>query len=185
MAITTADAAFLDAALELAARGPVVDPNPRVGCVLVNDGAVVGRGFHRGAGTAHAEAVALTDAGEKARGATAFVTLEPCNHHGRTPACAGALIDAGVVRVVYAAADPSPEAAGGARRLRAAGIDPEVVVSGVDEQGVSAPTPAQLAQTLAEAKADAVAAAEQGTDEVGRRRADRRVFDAAPDEPRR
>ena len=90
MAITTADAAFLEVALELAARGPVVDPNPRVGCVLVNDGAVVGRGFHRGAGTAHAEAVALTDAGEKARGATAFVTLEPCNHHGRTPPCAAA-----------------------------------------------------------------------------------------------
>ena len=110
MAITTADVALLDAALELAARGPVVDPNPRVGCVLVNDGAVVGRGFHRGAGTPHAEASALADAGEKTRGATAFVTLEPCNHHGRTPACAGALIDAGVVRVVYAAADPSPEA---------------------------------------------------------------------------
>lgn len=138
MAITTADAAFLDAALELAARGPVVDPNPRVGCVLVNDGAVVGRGFHRGAGTPHAEAAALADAGEKTRGATAFVTLEPCNHHGRTPPCAAALIDAGVVRVVYAAADPSHAAAGGARRLRAAGIAVEQATDDITDHAARA-----------------------------------------------
>lgn len=125
MAITTADTAFLDAALELAARGPVVDPNPRVGCVLVKDGEVVGRGYHRGAGTAHAEADALSDAGENAWGAKAFVTLEPCNHHGRTPPCAQALVAAGVARVVYAAVDPSPDAAGGAERLSAAGVDIE------------------------------------------------------------
>ncbi|REF30989.1 bifunctional diaminohydroxyphosphoribosylaminopyrimidine deaminase/5-amino-6-(5-phosphoribosylamino)uracil reductase RibD [Calidifontibacter indicus] len=138
MAITTADAAFLEAALELAARGPVVDPNPRVGCVLVNDGAVVGRGFHRGAGTPHAEAAALADAGEKTRGATAFVTLEPCNHHGRTPPCAAALIDAGVVRVVYAAADPSHAAAGGAQRLRAAGIAVEQATDDITDHAARA-----------------------------------------------
>lgn len=123
MALNTADATFLDAALELAARGPIVDRNPRVGCVLVNGDTVVGRGYHRGAGTPHAEADALTDAGETARGATAFVTLEPCNHHGRTPPCAEALIKAGVARVVYAVTDPSRQAAGGAARLREAGVD--------------------------------------------------------------
>jgi len=111
------------AALELAARGPLADPNPRVGCVLERDGVVVGRGWHAGAGTPHAEVVALADAGERARGATAYVTLEPCAHHGRTGPCADALAAGGVARVVYAQADPNPVAQGGAALLRARGIE--------------------------------------------------------------
>jgi diaminohydroxyphosphoribosylaminopyrimidine deaminase/5-amino-6-(5-phosphoribosylamino)uracil reductase len=110
-------------ALELAAQGPWPDPNPRVGCVLVDPtGAVVADGFHRGAGTPHAEAAALADAGERARGCTAYVTLEPCAHTGRTAPCAPALAAAGVAAVVYAQADPNPTAAGGAELLRSAGV---------------------------------------------------------------
>jgi diaminohydroxyphosphoribosylaminopyrimidine deaminase/5-amino-6-(5-phosphoribosylamino)uracil reductase len=109
-------------ALELAATpGVPLGPNPRVGCVLLRDGEVIAEGFHRGAGTAHAEADAL--AGVDARGATAVVTLEPCNHTGRTGPCAQALIGAGVRRVVYALPDPNPVASGGARTLRAAGVE--------------------------------------------------------------
>ncbi|KAA1423944.1 bifunctional diaminohydroxyphosphoribosylaminopyrimidine deaminase/5-amino-6-(5-phosphoribosylamino)uracil reductase RibD [Mumia zhuanghuii] len=101
-------------------------PNPRVGCVILDPaGTVVAVGAHRGAGTPHAEADALARAGDRARGATAVVTLEPCNHTGRTGACSEALIAAGVVRVVYAADDPNPVASGGADRLRAAGVDVE------------------------------------------------------------
>lgn len=99
-------------------------PNPRVGCVLLDpQGRVLAEGAHRGAGTAHAEVDALAQAGESARGATAVVTLEPCNHTGRTGPCSEALIAAGVARVVYAQADPHAIAAGGAVRLRAAGVD--------------------------------------------------------------
>ncbi len=116
------DERFLRRALALAARGPAVDANPRVGCVLVVDEEVVGEGWHQGAGTAHAEAAALTAAGDTARSATAFVTLEPCSHTGRTGPCANALIDAGVRRVVYAQSDPNPAARGGADVLREAGI---------------------------------------------------------------
>ena len=106
--------------------------NPRVGCVIVDaDGDVVGRGWHGGAGTDHAEVVALGDAGTRARGGTAVVSLEPCRHTGRTPPCTGALIDAGVVRVVFAQSDPTSTAGGGADVLREAGVD---VVSGVLEQ---------------------------------------------------
>lgn len=117
-------------ALELAAsRGVPLGPNPRVGCVLLDgDGQPIAEGHHRGAGTAHAEADALARAGLAARGATAVVTLEPCNHTGRTGPCAEALISAGVRRVVFAQADPNPVAAGGADRLRFAGVD---VVSGL------------------------------------------------------
>lgn len=121
-------------ALDLARRGPAHGPNPRVGCVLLGpDGEVLGEGWHRGAGTAHAEVAALADAGERgtgARGATAVVTLEPCDHTGRTGPCSCALIEAGVRRVVVAVADPNPDAAGGAARLRAAGVE---VVVGVEE----------------------------------------------------
>lgn len=114
-------------ALDLATHGPLGDPNPRVGAVILDaSGDVVGEGWHRGAGTPHAEPAALAQAGERARGGTAYVTLEPCNHHGRTPACSEALIAAGVSRVVAAMPDPHGVAAGGADRLREAGIDVHV-----------------------------------------------------------
>lgn len=101
-------------------------PNPRVGCVLLDaHGQVVAVGAHRGAGTSHAEADALARAGDRARGTTAVVTLEPCNHTGRTGPCSEALIAAGVTRVVYGAEDPNPVAAGGADRLRGAGVEVE------------------------------------------------------------
>ncbi|WP_375401493.1 bifunctional diaminohydroxyphosphoribosylaminopyrimidine deaminase/5-amino-6-(5-phosphoribosylamino)uracil reductase RibD [uncultured Amnibacterium sp.] len=111
-------------ALQLAARGPAGGVNPRVGCVLLDaDGRVLAEGWHRGAGTDHAEVDALGHlAPGAARGATAVVTLEPCDHTGRTGPCSVALIDAGVARVVIGEADPNPLAAGGAARLRAAGI---------------------------------------------------------------
>ncbi|MFN8170009.1 MAG: bifunctional diaminohydroxyphosphoribosylaminopyrimidine deaminase/5-amino-6-(5-phosphoribosylamino)uracil reductase RibD [Candidatus Nanopelagicales bacterium] len=114
-------------ALELAATpGVPLGPNPRVGCVLLApDAAVVAEGFHRGAGTPHAEVDALSRAGDRARGATAVVTLEPCDHTGRTGPCSEALLAAGVARVVVAQLDPNPVAAGGARRLRAAGVEVE------------------------------------------------------------
>ncbi|HEY9562766.1 MAG TPA: bifunctional diaminohydroxyphosphoribosylaminopyrimidine deaminase/5-amino-6-(5-phosphoribosylamino)uracil reductase RibD [Nocardioides sp.] len=119
-------------ALEIAATGGVpLGPNPRVGCVLLaDDGTEVAEGFHRGAGTPHAEAAALSQAGDAARGTTAVVTLEPCNHIGRTGPCAEALIRAGVRRVVFAQTDPNPVARGGAGTLRAAGIE---VVDGFRE----------------------------------------------------
>lgn len=113
-------------ALALAAQGPAHGTNPRVGCVLLDPGGrTVAEGFHRGAGTPHAEAAALAAAradGVDPRGTTAVVTLEPCAHHGRTGPCADALIDAGVAAVHVAVADPNPVATGGADRLRAAGI---------------------------------------------------------------
>jgi diaminohydroxyphosphoribosylaminopyrimidine deaminase/5-amino-6-(5-phosphoribosylamino)uracil reductase len=114
-------------ALKLAARGLyTTTPNPRVGCVLVKDGTVVGEGWHERAGEAHAEVRALEAAGAAARGATAYVTLEPCSHHGRTPPCADALIAAGVSRVVAAMQDPNPSVAGrGVVALRAGGIEVE------------------------------------------------------------
>lgn len=126
-------------ALDLARRGPAHGPNPRVGCVLLApDGAVLGEGWHRGAGTPHAEVAALADArvrGADVRGATAVVTLEPCDHTGRTGPCSVALLDAGVARVVHAVADPNPLAVGGAARLRAAGVD---VTAGVEEDAARA-----------------------------------------------
>lgn len=115
----------MDRAIELALRGAGrVSPNPMVGCVIVRDGdAIVGEGWHAGPGTPHAEVSALDEAGDKARGAIAFVTLEPCNHHGDTGPCAEALVEAGVSEVIYAMDDPNPLAAGGAERLRAAGVN--------------------------------------------------------------
>ena len=111
------------AALSRARLGPAVDANPRVGAVILDaDGRVVGRGHHQGAGTPHAEVAALGEAGSAAGGGTAVVTLEPCNHTGRTGPCTAALLAAGVARVVYAQSDPNPQAAGGAATLRAAGV---------------------------------------------------------------
>ena len=121
------DNVWMAHALQLAARGlNTTAPNPRVGCVLVRDGHNVGEGWHVRTGEPHAETHALQAAGDAARGATAYVTLEPCSHHGRTPPCADALIAAGVKRVVVAAQDPNPQVAGeGLARLRAAGITVE------------------------------------------------------------
>jgi diaminohydroxyphosphoribosylaminopyrimidine deaminase/5-amino-6-(5-phosphoribosylamino)uracil reductase len=120
----TDDLFYMQRALELASRGKgTTFPNPRVGSVVVRDGVVVGEGFHRRAGEPHAEVIALQMAGEKARGATVYVTLEPCSHRGRTGPCADALIAAGVAEVVAAVEDPNPKVAGeGFRKLEAAGI---------------------------------------------------------------
>jgi diaminohydroxyphosphoribosylaminopyrimidine deaminase/5-amino-6-(5-phosphoribosylamino)uracil reductase len=124
------DAAWMDRALLVAEAGlGLTSPNPAVGAVLVRDGRVVGEGAHLRAGTPHAEALALQAAGEEARGAEAYVTLEPCSHHGRTPPCAEALVAAGVRRVVAAGSDPNPRVRGqGLARLRDAGIEVAVGV---------------------------------------------------------
>lgn len=122
---TVLDAHYMARAIELARKGLyTTHPNPRVGCVIVRDGQIVGEGWHVRAGEPHAEVYALRAAGELARGATAYVTLEPCSHHGRTPPCAEGLVTAGVARVVAAMQDPNPEVAGrGLKRLADAGID--------------------------------------------------------------
>src|SRR3954471_23456834 len=115
------DRAYMRRALDLAPRGwGQTAPNPMVGAVVVRDDVVVGEGFHARYGEEHAEVAALRAAGERARGATLYVTLEPCAHHGKTPPCADALIAAGIARVVAATEDLNAVAAGGAARLRAA-----------------------------------------------------------------
>lgn len=125
---STQDAHYMSQAIRLAERGQLtVRPNPAVGCVIVKDDQVVGEGWHIRAGTPHAEVHALRMAGEQSQGATAYVTLEPCSHHGRTPPCCDALTAAGVARVVVAMQDPNPLVAGkGIARLRGAGIQVDV-----------------------------------------------------------
>ncbi|WGL97782.1 bifunctional diaminohydroxyphosphoribosylaminopyrimidine deaminase/5-amino-6-(5-phosphoribosylamino)uracil reductase RibD [Arsenophonus sp. aPb] len=123
--MTAFDKQFMSRALSLAKQGRfTTSPNPNVGCVIVRDGEVVGEGFHCKSGGAHAEIYALQMAGEKAHGATAYVTLEPCSHYGKTPPCADALISAGIRRVVVAMQDPNPQVAGrGLLKLQQAGIE--------------------------------------------------------------
>ncbi|MEO3804103.1 bifunctional diaminohydroxyphosphoribosylaminopyrimidine deaminase/5-amino-6-(5-phosphoribosylamino)uracil reductase RibD [Nonomuraea sp. B1E8] len=132
------DAAHMARAIELAGRGRgTTSPNPVVGCVVLDAaGQVAGEGFHAYAGGPHAEIVALAQAGERARGGTAYVTLEPCDHTGRTGPCSRALLDAGIARVVIAVTDPNPKAAGGAARLRAHGVPvTSGVLAGAAERG--------------------------------------------------
>lgn len=125
--LSSTDHALMARALRLAERGLfTTQPNPRVGCVIVHGDEIVGEGWHQRAGEPHAEVFALGAAGERARGATAYVTLEPCSHHGRTPPCADALVAAGIARLVFASEDPNPKVAGaGIQRLREAGITVE------------------------------------------------------------
>ncbi|MBZ0106212.1 MAG: bifunctional diaminohydroxyphosphoribosylaminopyrimidine deaminase/5-amino-6-(5-phosphoribosylamino)uracil reductase RibD [Sulfuricella denitrificans] len=136
LSFSSIDHDFMAQALRLAERGLyTATPNPRVGCVIVREGSVVGEGWHERAGEPHAEIHALQQAGERARGATAYVTLEPCSHHGRTPPCADALVKAGVARAVVAMQDPNPLVSGaGLKILADAGIQVEC---GLLEQAAS------------------------------------------------
>ena len=147
MQFSTSDHQFMQRALELAALGRfTTSPNPNVGAVVVKDGVIVGEGYHQQAGGPHAEVFALRQAGEKAKGATCYVTLEPCSHYGRTPPCALALIDAGVSRVVLAMTDPNPQVSGrGIALLQNAGIE---VASGLLENEARALNPGFLHKML-------------------------------------
>jgi len=138
--VSEADSRFMRLALSLAARGlGNVWPNPAVGCVIVKDGRIVGRGWTQPGGRPHAERRALDQAGPAARGATAYVTLEPCAHYGKTPPCAEGLIEAGVSRVVSALEDPDPRVAGGGHTmLRAAGVTVDVGLMGAEARALQA-----------------------------------------------
>ncbi|HEX6944037.1 MAG TPA: bifunctional diaminohydroxyphosphoribosylaminopyrimidine deaminase/5-amino-6-(5-phosphoribosylamino)uracil reductase RibD [Gemmatimonadaceae bacterium] len=137
---TLGDEPWMARALELAQLGwGQVSPNPLVGAVVVNDGVVVGEGAHRRFGAAHAEVEALQAAGERARRATLYATLEPCAHHGKTPPCVDAIIRAGVSRVVVAVRDPNPQAGGGIEQLRAAGVRVDVGVLAEEATELNAP----------------------------------------------
>jgi diaminohydroxyphosphoribosylaminopyrimidine deaminase/5-amino-6-(5-phosphoribosylamino)uracil reductase len=135
------DASHMARALELAARGEgLVEPNPMVGCTIVADGETVGEGWHQKFGGPHAEIAALAVAGPRARGATAYITLEPCCHHGKTGPCTQALVAAGLSRVVVALSDPFPQVAGaGIAELEKAGIDVEVGLLEVEARELAAP----------------------------------------------
>ncbi|MEZ4402822.1 MAG: bifunctional diaminohydroxyphosphoribosylaminopyrimidine deaminase/5-amino-6-(5-phosphoribosylamino)uracil reductase RibD [Kofleriaceae bacterium] len=138
--MSDADQRWMARCLALAARGGRTSPNPAVGCVIVSArGRMLAEGWHRGPGTPHAEVDALAKLGGRAPGATLYVNLEPCNHHGRTPPCAPAVIAAGVARVVIGAMDPIRGHAGGARRIARAGI---VVDRGVSVGRARPPTAA-------------------------------------------
>jgi diaminohydroxyphosphoribosylaminopyrimidine deaminase/5-amino-6-(5-phosphoribosylamino)uracil reductase len=134
------DESAMRRALELAARGLYsTAPNPRVGAVLARDDEIVGEGWHERAGEAHAEPIAIRSAGDRARGATAYVTLEPCSHQGRTPPCVDVLLAAGVRRVVYAIADPNPKVnGGGAKRLKDAGLVVQSGLLAAEAEGLNA-----------------------------------------------
>ncbi len=133
------DYVYMARAIQLAKRGHyTTHPNPRVGCVIVHDGEIVGEGFHVRAGEGHAEVNALAQAGDKVKGADVYVTLEPCSHHGHTPPCSQALIDAGVKRVVSAMEDPNPQVAGnGTKMLNDAGIETETGVMQAEAEALN------------------------------------------------
>ena len=133
------DRHWMRQAIELAERGwGRVHPNPLVGALVVQGDAVVGEGWHAEYGAAHAEAVALAEAGERARGATLYVSLEPCNHHGKQPPCVDAILAAGIARVVIASRDPNPVASGGLERLQAAGVRVDVGIEEAEERFLNA-----------------------------------------------
>ncbi len=134
------DRRFMRRALQVAERGAgQVAPNPMVGAVIVRDGVIIGEGWHRVYGGPHAEVLALEAAGDAARGATAYISLEPCNHHGKTPPCTDALINAGIARVVCATRDSDHQAGGGIERLRQAGIGASVGVLEMESRVLNAP----------------------------------------------
>lgn len=159
--MTEEDRVYINMALDLAMRAyGKTHPNPHVGCVIVRDGVVVGEGYHPKAGQPHAEVFALRGAGQAARGATAYVTLEPCNHYGRTPPCSQALVEAGVARVVVGAGDPNPlVAAAGIATLQAAGIEVSMM-DGAENRRALDINKDFLARMEEEARESAAAAAE-------------------------
>lgn len=160
-AITPTDRAQMRRALDLARRGlGATAPNPAVGCVVTDaGGTIIGEGYHPRAGEPHAEVFALRAAGRAAAGGTAYVTLEPCAHHGRTPPCAAALLDAGVARVVVGVGDPNPLVGGGGLRLLVDGGVEVECVGGEEEEEVAALNPVFMAEMRKQATEGSGAAA--------------------------